>query len=209
MSPELVVHPVTPDRWPDLEKLFGPNGAYSGCWCMYWRLKRSEFDRATSNERKAGLKELVDSAQPPGLLGYVEEEPVAWVSLGPRESYLPLERSRTRPRIDDRPVWSIVCFYFHRKWRRQGLMAPMLRGAAEYAFARGAEVVEGYPVDPPPGVKVPGGDQGYVGIASAFRKAGFVEAFRPGQQSGKGPAVPRLVMRCYATGAAETPAPEI
>ena len=29
---DLTFHPVTPDRWPDLERLFGPRGAYSGCW---------------------------------------------------------------------------------------------------------------------------------------------------------------------------------
>ena len=30
----LAFHPVTPDRWPDLERLFGPHGANSGCWCL-------------------------------------------------------------------------------------------------------------------------------------------------------------------------------
>ncbi len=28
---EYAVHPVTPDRWPDLERLFGPRGACGGC----------------------------------------------------------------------------------------------------------------------------------------------------------------------------------
>jgi hypothetical protein len=28
------VYPVTADRWPDLEALFGPKGRYAGCWCM-------------------------------------------------------------------------------------------------------------------------------------------------------------------------------
>jgi hypothetical protein len=30
-------------NWIDLEKLFGAHGACGGCWCMWWRLKRSVF----------------------------------------------------------------------------------------------------------------------------------------------------------------------
>ena len=25
---------LTPERWPDFERLFGRGGAYGGCWCM-------------------------------------------------------------------------------------------------------------------------------------------------------------------------------
>ena len=38
-------HPATPDRWTDVEKLFGQRGACGGCWCMTWRLPRSEFNK--------------------------------------------------------------------------------------------------------------------------------------------------------------------
>jgi hypothetical protein len=43
--PDLGFQPVTPDRWQDLEVLFGKNGAYSGCWCMWWRETRSQFGK--------------------------------------------------------------------------------------------------------------------------------------------------------------------
>lgn len=198
MNPELVIFPVTSQRWADLEKLFGPNGAYSGCWCMWWRLSRAEFDRATREERKAGLKALTDSDQPPGVLAYVAGEPVAWVSVGPRETYPALERSRTlrprtlRPRtlrrIDDMAVWSIVCFFVARPWRRKGLMTPLLRGVVEYARSQGAAIIEGYPADPHEGQQVQDGVTGFMGLASAFHKAGFVEIASAGDT--------RLLM-CY------------
>ena len=35
--PTLEFHPLTIERWGDFEKLFGPRGAYGGCWCMWWR----------------------------------------------------------------------------------------------------------------------------------------------------------------------------
>jgi GNAT superfamily N-acetyltransferase len=188
---ELTVFPVTSDRWPDLEKLFGANGAYAGCWCMWWRVRRSEFEHSTREERKAGLKALVDSEQAPGVLAYVEGQPVAWVSVAPRETYASLERSRTLRRIDEEPVWSIVCFFVAKPWRRKGLMVDLLRGVADYAAAQGATIVEGYPSDPPEGEEVQGGVTGFMGMASAFRKAGFVEVARPSPK--------RPIMRYYAS----------
>lgn len=59
VNQELTILPVTSQLWADLEKLFGPNGAYSGCWCMWWRLSRSEFEHATREERKAAVRRLV------------------------------------------------------------------------------------------------------------------------------------------------------
>ena len=154
--------PVTPDRWRDLEQLFGPCGAYSGCWCMFWRLRRSEFDRSSADERRAGLKGMVDFGQIPGILAYAGDEAIAWVSLGPRESFPPLERSRTLVRVDAQPVWSIVCFFVAKPYRRQGLMVKLLRGAVAYAASQGAQLIEGYPVDPSEGERVSGGMEGYM-----------------------------------------------
>ncbi len=181
-SADLAFHPVTADRWPDLARLFGPHGAYSGCWCMFWRLRRVEFDRSSAEERKAGLRGLVDSGQVPGILAYAGDEPIAWVSLGPRESFPPLERSRTLKPVDEQPVWAIVCFFVAKPHRRQGLMVKLLQGAVAYAASQGAQIVEGYPVDPAEDHRVSGGSEGYMGLASAFRKAGFVEVARPSEK---------------------------
>jgi GNAT superfamily N-acetyltransferase len=189
--PDLTFYPATPDRWPDLERLFGPRGAYSGCWCMWWRLSRAEFDRRSAADRRAGLKGLVDSGSPPGILAYAGDEPVAWVSIGPRDSFPSLERSRTLKRVDDRPVWSIVCFFVAKTHRGQGLMVELLRGAVAYAVSQDAQIVEGYPVDPGE-ERVDGGSAGFMGLISAYRKAGFVEVARPTEQ--------RAVMRFYTVG---------
>jgi GNAT superfamily N-acetyltransferase len=189
--PDLTFYPATPDRWPDLERLFGPRGAYSGCWCMWWRLSRAEFDRRSATDRRAGLKGLVDSGSPPGILAYAGDEPVAWVSIGPRESFSSLERSRTLKRVDDRPVWSIVCFFVAKAHRGQGLMVELLRGAVAYAVSQDAQIVEGYPVDPGE-ERVDGGSAGFMGLISAYRRAGFVEVARPTEQ--------RSIVRYYAVG---------
>lgn len=187
--PALEIHPATTRRWMDLERLFGERGAYAGCWCMWWRMTRSEFNGKGAHERKDAMKEIVDSGEVPGIIAYVDGEPMAWCSVAPRENYGALERSRKLKRIDDEPVWSIVCFFFAKPFRGRGLMVPLLKAAVEYAKQQGAKVVEGYPVQPKEGEVVSGGTVGYMGIASAFRKAGFVEVAQ------RGDSVKQLIMR--------------
>jgi len=175
--PALAFHPVTPERWGDLEKLFGVRGASGGCWCMWWRLPRAQFNQQVGQKNKETLKAMVDSGEPPGLLAYAGDEPIAWCSVAPREAFPALERSRILKRVDDEPVWSIVCFFVAKPYRRQGVMAAVLAAAVEYARAHGARIVEGYPVEP---TKALSGYSGYTGVVSAFRKAGFVEVLRRG-----------------------------
>jgi len=174
-APSLELHPVTPDRWRDLETLFGPEGADGGCWCMWFRLRRRDFDRNSGEQNKQAMRGIVDSGEVPGLLAYAGGEPVGWVSLGPREKFPHLEHSRKLKRVDDEPVWSIVCFVVDKRLRGQGLMTKLLSAAIDYARERGATIVEAYPVELKGGLT---GYSGYTGIASTFRKAGFVEVAR-------------------------------
>jgi GNAT superfamily N-acetyltransferase len=173
----LEVNPVTSERWPDLGRLFGEHGASSGCWCMWWRLPRAQFYRQAGQKNKEALKAIVDSGEPPGLLAYAEGEAIAWCSVGPRPAFGALERSRTLKRVDDAPVWSVVCFFVAKPYRSRGVMLPLLTAAVEYSWAHGANIVEGYPVEPAHRLT---GDSGYTGVVSAFRKAGFVEVARRG-----------------------------
>jgi len=184
--PNLETHPLTLDRWKDLEELFGERGACGGCWCMSWRLKRSEFERQKGEKNKSALKKLVRSGQVPGILGYSQGKPVAWCSVGPRETYPTLERSRVLKRIDEEPVWSVVCLFVAKPFRRKGVSVEMLKGAVEHAKRNGAEIVEGYPVKPRQGMWPDAFV--WVGLPSAFEKAGFKEARRA--------SAARSIMRC-------------
>jgi GNAT superfamily N-acetyltransferase len=171
----LEFHPVTPDRWEDFVSVFGQNGACSGCWCMYWRSPRKEWLTQTNDFNRSGIKSLVDTGREPGLLAYVDSVPAAWVSVGPRSDFPMLNTSRVLAPVDDQPVWSIVCFFIHRKYRRTGLMQPLIAAAVDYARSKGARIVEGYPTEP--GKKVEAGSM-YLGAVSAFKEAGFTEVAR-------------------------------
>jgi GNAT superfamily N-acetyltransferase len=170
------VHPATPERWDDLEALFGPRGACAGCWCMWWRLRRSEWRSGKGDGNRRALRALVRRDEPPGLIAYAGKEPVGWIAVAPRGDYPGLDRSRTLKPVDERPVWSVTCFFTARAYRRRGVTVKLLEAAARHARARGADCLEGYPVEPRKD-SVPD-PWVFTGLAGAFRKAGFVEVAR-------------------------------
>ena len=170
------VHPLTADRWPDLEKLFGERGACGGCWCMLWRLKRSQYESQKGEKNRQALRKIVQSGQAPGLLAYADGQPVGWCALAPREVYPALERSRILKPIDDQRVWSIACLFVARQYRRRGVSVQLIKAAVKQVAASGGRMVEGYPQDPR---KNPMPDVfAHTGIVGAFREAGFIEQLR-------------------------------
>lgn len=173
---DLEFHPLTPERWADLEKLFGQHGASGGCWCMWWRLTRSEFMRQRGEKNKKALKSIVDSGKVLGILAYTGGQPIGWCAVAPRETFPKLDRSRLLRRVDDKPVWSVVCFFIDKVFRRKGVSVKLLKASVDYVRKQGGEIVEGYPVEPKKGWTPD--PFAYNGLASAFRKIGFVEVTR-------------------------------
>jgi GNAT superfamily N-acetyltransferase len=188
------IHPVTRDRWDDLKDLFGRSGADAGCWCMYYRMTASEFSRSTNEKNRRALLKRINQERVPGLIGYSDGEPVGYVAISPREDFPRLQRSRTLSPVDDRPVWSIVCFFIRRGHRGRGLAHELLRAAIEHAASRGAEWVEGYPKDV--SERAAGAAAAYPGVPSLFEKAGFVEV---GRRTPSGGNRARPIMRYRVT----------
>ena len=177
-------HPVTPERLGDLARFSEEHGKFRYCSCMRWRLTSADYKRSTKDRRITALDTLVQQETPVGVLVYRDGEPVGWVSVAPRETYAALERFKALPRIDALPVWSVVCFFIDRNERGQGLTLGLLRAAVAYATSQGAEIVEGYPVEP--GARL----YTYMGSVTTFREAGFEEVARPTEG--------RPIMRYYA-----------
>jgi GNAT superfamily N-acetyltransferase len=118
-----------------------------------------------------------------GVLAYVDDVPVGWCSIAPRQCYPALDRYRALPRIDDRPVWSITCFFVGRRVRGRGVTLALLRAAVAYAGSLGCRIVEGYPVEP--GARL----HTSMGAAATVRTAGFRDVTPQGQA--------RMVMRIH------------
>ena len=184
---KLKFYPATKERWKDLVSLFGEKGACSGCWCMWWLKTGKEFSLSRGQKKKLFLKKRIDSGIIPGILAYDKNKPVGWCAVEPREIYRRLEKSRRLKPIDDKPVWSLVCFFVDKDYRRQGVSIELVKAAVNYARKKGAKIVEGYPSEtknnrlPDPWV--------WTGLFSAFIRAGFKEVMRRSKS--------RPVMRCY------------
>jgi len=178
---KLTVHPLTAERWPDLEALFNARGCSvaRGCWCMYYRRSgpRGPLPAGTTRAQanRADLKALLRSREPPGLIGYRGKVPVGWVSLGPRDDYAKLRRSPVMKAVDERPVWSIVCFVVPSQYRGQGVARALLDGAIAYARKLGVALLEAYPVDKPGRSN---DDSMWFGAKSMYDAAGFEEVAR-------------------------------
>ena len=168
-------HPLTPDRWKDFETLFGNNGACGGCWCMAWRLPPKAFKQKQGEPNRRAMKRIVERQTAPGILAYDGGEAVGWIAISPRETFVRLANSRVLAPVDAKPVWSVMCYFIRKDHRRQGLSTEMLKAAARFAKMKKARTLEGYPQELKK--ELPAAFA-WTGVASAYRKAGFVEAAR-------------------------------
>lgn len=168
--------PLSAETWAPFETLFGPKGACGGCWCMTWRLTKSQYEESKGEGNRKKMRKLAGTGEPIGILAFDNDVPVGWCAVAPREKYVRLEKSRALKPIDDKPVWSVSCFFIAKAYRGKGLSVSILKEAVKYARSHGAKIVEGYPVEPRNG-KMPD-VFAWTGILSSYLKAGFVEEKR-------------------------------
>jgi ribosomal protein S18 acetylase RimI-like enzyme len=172
---ELTFVPLTPDRLDDLATLFDQPGDPKWCWCASFRVRR-RAKGVPSAENRAVLANAAERDPAPGLIAYRAGRVVGWVSLGPREAFVKLAHWKALAPVDDRPVWSIVCFVVGRQDRGQGLAGALLDAAIDHARANGATTLEAYPADTG-GERIPS-PVAYNGTLSMFERAGFTVVAR-------------------------------
>jgi GNAT superfamily N-acetyltransferase len=193
----LDIAPLTPDRLADLAALFGQGGDPRFCWCSWYRVRSMDFGSATAEANRRVLERAVGTTgaegRSPGLIAYRDGEAIGWVSLGPREDFERLQQSRVLGPLDDRPVWSIVCFVVAKHARGQGVARALLDAAIVYAAEHGATLLEAYPAETGGG-RVSAA-QAFKGTVPMFAAAGFevVERRRANRASAPRPIVRRSV----------------
>jgi GNAT superfamily N-acetyltransferase len=199
-APSLDIRPMTPDRLPDLSSLFEQGGDPKWCWCAYFRIRGFDFSKGSKERHRAAMEAATYASakedRAPGLVAYDGDEAVGWISIGPREDYERLAHSTVLKPLDDKPVWSIVCFVVGRHARGRGVARKLLDAGVDYAREHGARFLEAYPVEVAEGTRVPPGDA-YRGTLSMFENAGFKIAARratPGSRTTR-PIVRRAIRR--------------
>jgi len=185
--PNITFKELLPETWKDFEKLFGERGACGGCWCMYWRLRNKDFENQKGSGNKRAMKKLVKNKEQIGIIMYSDAEPIGWCSVAPREDFIRLGNSKILKTVDDKSVWSIVCFFIDKKFRRKGYSVEMLNGVIKIIKKNDAKILEGYPNEPKKG-NMPAAFA-WTGISSAFISAGFKEVARRSET--------RPIMRYY------------
>jgi GNAT superfamily N-acetyltransferase len=182
------VVPATAERLDDVVTILGGNE--HSCLCQYWRMSSGDYSRSSRDARVAALRSQLAETPAPGMLAYLDNEPVGWLGFGPRDRVARLLRSRTIPKLDEVLVWSIYCFTVRVGYRRQGIARALLDALIGYAREQGAPALEAYPVDTA-GRRIHG-TAAYVGTAGMFERAGFRRMVETDARSER---LPRWLMR--------------
>jgi GNAT superfamily N-acetyltransferase len=164
--------PLSRRRFQDMEAVFGDRGVARQCFCMHWR--RPDGGYGDERDNRDRFVDVAFDGPPPGLLGYLEGEPLGWVQVGPRSDFPTLGRSRLLKPVDDSDPWTINCFVVKAGQRSQGVGRGLLAAAIQYATSCGAEVIEAYPVD---GKRESLVDY-FTGTLGMFAEHGFAEVLR-------------------------------
>ncbi|MBM3267493.1 MAG: GNAT family N-acetyltransferase [Candidatus Sericytochromatia bacterium] len=165
---------LTPERWPDLEKLFGAKGACGGCWCQSWRVGKGErWDAIKGDEARRRMEYMVKSGIAHGILAYESTEPIGWCAFDRRRDFLKLDRAPSLACDDADAVWSLPCFFVRRDRQGRGVASALLAHALEALRAHGASIAEGYPAKPAKDGKPLPAAFAWTGTRSLFERAGF------------------------------------
>ena len=141
---------------------------------MAWRATPEEVKAVPKGgDRKPLMKSRIMDGTTVGLIGYLEGEPVAWVSIAPRDTYRDFGGPEAKK---GEKIWSLACMYIHRKLRGDGRGIELIEAARAYAKKRGGTVLEAYPVDPK--------SQSYrfMGFVPAFERLGFKNIGKAGSR---------------------------
>lgn len=175
------VFPLTPERWPDLEDLFGPQGPCYGCWCNHFRMPQRLRKPLLGEGARQLFEERVKHGPPPGVLAYAQDKAVGWLQVGPR-AHIPEWNNprRASTPLPDAPAedarnWAASCFFVRRGFRGRGVTGALLAGAIDFARESGARLIEAAAMENDEKRSAEGL---YVGPESVLRRAGFAEVAR-------------------------------
>ncbi|WP_455905142.1 GNAT family N-acetyltransferase [Microbacterium sp.] len=187
------VRPAT--DFDDVATLVGPKKPTSNvCFCLSYRIGSKENNALRGAQRADRVRELCHQDPPPGVIAYLDDEPVGWAAVHPR-SATSFARNRLIPHVDDLEVWSLWCIRVRPGYRKQGISHALIEGAVAHAKQQGAPAIEGYPVDNH-GEKV-NPTMAYVGTRRLFEDAGFERAADTGSTLD---GFPRVLMRLDLRG---------
>lgn len=173
------VRPAVPQRWADVAAVLTGRGGRDACWCQ-------RFTRHEAADNQAALEaEIAAAPVPIGLVAYLDENPVGWSRVVPRQTLPGIMGNTALRRLysdDDvrgaSAAWWVSCFAVRRDHRGHGVGVALLRAAADFAREHGAVVLDGHPVDVSRLTAKPSPSAVFTGTTAMFDAAGFEEIGR-------------------------------
>jgi GNAT superfamily N-acetyltransferase len=155
-------------RVDDFYRLHSDEHEAGWCFCAAWWVPSWDGWGERSAEDNRHVRDgLCERGEYDGYLLYLNDVPVGWCQVGPRDR---LWKLRQRFRLHHDPeTWAISCFLIAPAHRRRGLAAVMLRDVLDDLRKRGVRRVEAFP---PRGTNLDPGDL-WTGPEALYRGAGF------------------------------------
>ncbi len=159
-APPLPFRPANEAAGEDILAIFGTHGGDGSafrCQCQRYKAIPRRLDYADAlrplGERAARLREQTQCGNPAaastsGIVAYWDGEPVGWCAVERRSHHTNLGRVPWSGRSEnkcDEGIWAPTCFVVRSGFRRRGVSYALARAAVDFAWKRGARVLEGYP----------------------------------------------------------------
>ena len=172
MKNTLTVKPLTPKLLTQLDKLFNDSPVTQKCYCMYWRIG-FDYKKNSPKQNKELFKKEVEQNNAKGLIAFIDENPVGWCQVTPKQNLDHLQKSWKLKNETKENTWCISCFYIKKGYRKQGIASELIKEAIKFSKNNGTQILEAYPVDH----KVSTSST-FTGFATTFKKLGFKEIKR-------------------------------
>lgn len=138
------VHRLTPSRRDDFLRLHSDANGCGWCRCVAWWVPNwNGWGERTEEDNLALRQALFEQGQDDGYLLYIEDDPVGWSQVGPRDR---LAKVVSEYQLPPEPrVWAITCFLLVERARGRGWARLLLQEVMRDLPRRGAEVLEAFP----------------------------------------------------------------
>jgi len=168
-------HPLVPDKWDDLEQLFGKRALWEDAGACFGGRPRLNSVRCAANRTDWHSNHWLNQERSPEFWHIRATSRPGWCAIGPRESYSRLERTKVLAPIDTQPPGPSPVFISLNSTEVKGLMRGLLNAAIDWAGNNGARIIESYPFDPAAEIR---SSAAYTGVVPVYIDTGFIEVMR-------------------------------
>lgn len=168
----LELRPLTVSRLDEFKVLLG-GSEFGGCFCAVWTTYDETWTARCSDKDQPNFlvtKKNVELGRHVGFMVYQGNDLVGWTGSGAKTQF-PQLKTKLGSRLSNfsADVWSVGCLAISEKYRDKGLADRIVGALISEAKAKGARLLEAYPVRPAHEPRA------FRGSYQMYRRLGFSE----------------------------------